>query len=71
MGKLLRYYNQFKGESKEQTNLYFKNIEMSLQMGNRTVFSLRENLPMYRIHLHVYRQELFCTVITYLQSTEL
>lgn len=38
MRKLVRFYNQFKGESREQTNLCFRNSEMSMQMGNRTGF---------------------------------
>lgn len=76
MKKQLWYYNQFKRESKEEERLEIRHIEMNLQMetelGGFFFFFLPYRVgtvvfPLERIHLHVYRQELFGTVISYLQ----
>lgn len=71
----LRCYNQIKGHSKEQTHLEIKNIEINMLMEAKLTSSgVRKNNSINpiesltkRIYLHVYRQEIFCFSITYLQ----
>lgn len=42
MRKLVRCYNQFQGESEEQTYLCISNAEINVQMETKLAFSLLE-----------------------------